>query len=79
VGGIAAAFLALAVTGLAGWALLLVLAAMIVLGTVIFAAELARPYFIKGHVPHDEEEVRVARDDARQRRRDDFDDCTKFE
>lgn len=39
----AAAFAGLAIAGLAGWAVLLVLAMMILLGTVILATELARP------------------------------------
>jgi hypothetical protein len=75
--GYVAAFAILTALGLIGWAVLMVIAFSALLGLIILAAELARPHFIKGTVPHDEEEVRSAREERRAPRGD-FSDCTDF-
>lgn len=57
--------------------LLLVLGYVAVCGLVIAAGEIARPHFIKDAIPHDEDEVAVAREHKRRRR--DFDGISELE
>jgi hypothetical protein len=72
----AGVLVALAIAGLAGFVVLLVFAFLVVLGLVILARELARPYFAKEALPNDELEVVEAR---QKRRRRDFDGVTELQ